>query len=159
VLRHQHLPDELADRVYYLLTDHGNERTVSERLENLRSPLVEERTRDNVDMAGTVWVSEWQLRCCGDQFDVGAWVQWHVRPPDTAWLTDLLGVELAATVVGMEEHHDRLEDATELSGRVRSIHAVTREPDHQVTGSAVLTEVATSDDDGPVAGYLVELVP
>lgn len=107
---------------------------------------------------GTVWVNEWQLRCCGDPFDVGAWVEWHVVPPDTAWLTDLLGAAVAATVVGTEEHHDRLEDATELSGRVRSIRAVTRAPDHPVTGSAVLTEVATSDDDGPVAGYLVELV-
>lgn len=24
---------------------------------------------------GTVWVSEWQLRCCGDPFEVGAWVR------------------------------------------------------------------------------------
>jgi hypothetical protein len=114
-------------------------------------------------MEGTVWVSEWQLRCCGDPFDVGAWVEWHVVPPDSTWLTDILGAEVAATVLGMEEHHDRLEGATELAGRVRSIHAVTYELEqrqdglHPVSGSAVLTEVATSDHD-PVAGFLVEVV-
>ena len=102
-------------------------------------------------MEGTVWVSEWQLRCCGDPFEVGAWVRWHVVPPDVEWLTEVLGAEVAATVVGVEEHHDRLTEATELEGRVRSIRAVT--------GSAVLTEVATSDDDGPVAGFLVEVAP
>jgi hypothetical protein len=107
-------------------------------------------------MEGTVWVSEWQLRCCGDPFEVGAWVRWHVVPPDVEWLTEVLGAEVAATVVGVEEHHDRLTEATELKGRVRSIRAVTR-PD--APHSAVLTEVATSDDDGPVSGFLVEVVP
>lgn len=116
-------------------------------------------------MEGTVWVSEWQLRCCGDPFEVGAWVRWHVVPPDVEWLTDVLGAEVAATVVGVEEHHDRMEDATELAGRVRTIRAVTNEleqrPDglYPVTGSAVLTEVATSEEDGPIAGYLVEVTP
>lgn len=101
-------------------------------------------------MEGTVWVSEWQLRCCGDPFEVGARVRWHVVPPDTAWLSDLLGAETAATVVGVEEHHDRLADATPLDGRVRSIRAVTRD---------AVTEVANSDDDGPVLGFLVEVTP
>ncbi len=36
VLRQQHLPDELADRVYYSPTTHGHEREVSERLEKIR---------------------------------------------------------------------------------------------------------------------------
>lgn len=120
-------------------------------------------------MAGTVWVSSWQLQCCGEPIDVGAWVDWHVVPPDTAWLTDLLGADLAATVVGAEEHHDRLEEATELSGRVRTIRVVSHEleqrPDglYPVAGSAVLTEVERADGqwDGPanLSGYLVEVAP
>lgn len=36
VLAQQHLPDELADRVYYRPSEHGNERAVSERLEKIR---------------------------------------------------------------------------------------------------------------------------
>lgn len=36
VVRQQHLPDELADRVYYSPTTHGHEREVSERLEKIR---------------------------------------------------------------------------------------------------------------------------
>lgn len=36
VVRQQHLPDELADRVYYHPSGHGNERVISERLEKIR---------------------------------------------------------------------------------------------------------------------------
>ncbi|NLA66438.1 MAG: replication-associated recombination protein A, partial [Leucobacter sp.] len=36
VLTQQHLPDELRDRVYYQPSEHGNERTIAERLEKIR---------------------------------------------------------------------------------------------------------------------------
>lgn len=36
VLEQQHLPDEIADRVYYHPSEHGNERAVAERLEKIR---------------------------------------------------------------------------------------------------------------------------
>lgn len=36
VSQQQYLPDELADRVYYEPTDHGNERAIAERLEKIR---------------------------------------------------------------------------------------------------------------------------
>nr|WP_051137882.1 replication-associated recombination protein A [Leucobacter chironomi] len=36
VSRQQYLPDELADRVYYAPTQHGNEREISDRLEKIR---------------------------------------------------------------------------------------------------------------------------
>jgi putative ATPase len=36
VVRQQHLPDELRDRVYYDPTQHGNERAVAERLQKIR---------------------------------------------------------------------------------------------------------------------------
>lgn len=36
VVRQQHLPDEIADRVYYQPTQHGNERDISERLKKIR---------------------------------------------------------------------------------------------------------------------------
>ncbi len=36
VVTQQHLPDELIDRVYYTPSEHGNERTVAERLEKIR---------------------------------------------------------------------------------------------------------------------------
>lgn len=36
VVRQQHLPDELVDKVYYQPSQHGNERAVAERLEKIR---------------------------------------------------------------------------------------------------------------------------
>lgn len=36
VVRQQHLPDELVDKVYYRPSDHGNERAIGERLEKIR---------------------------------------------------------------------------------------------------------------------------
>ena len=36
VVRQQHLPDELVNKVYYQPGDHGNERAISERLEKIR---------------------------------------------------------------------------------------------------------------------------
>lgn len=36
VVRQQHLPDELVNRVYYQPGEHGNERAISERLEKIR---------------------------------------------------------------------------------------------------------------------------
>lgn len=36
VVRQQHLPDELADKIYYQPSEHGNERAIAERLEKIR---------------------------------------------------------------------------------------------------------------------------
>ena len=36
VVRQQHLPDELADKIYYHPSEHGNERAIAERLEKIR---------------------------------------------------------------------------------------------------------------------------
>ena len=37
VVRQQHLPDELTERVYYSPTEHGNERAVKDRLDKIRN--------------------------------------------------------------------------------------------------------------------------
>jgi hypothetical protein len=123
-------------------------------------------------MSTTVWVTAWQLQCCGDPFDVGSAVRWTLVPPDVEWLATVLGAELAEDVTGMEEHHDLLPGATEFAGRVRSIRAVVHELEqrsntlHPVAGSTVLTEIETADgwygEDGGglgFAGYLVDLDP
>ena len=36
VVRQQHLPDELVDKIYYQPSEHGNERAIAERLEKIR---------------------------------------------------------------------------------------------------------------------------
>jgi putative ATPase len=47
VVRQQHLPDELVDRVYYEPGDHGNERAVAERLEKIRKITRGEERRES----------------------------------------------------------------------------------------------------------------
>lgn len=117
-------------------------------------------------VGATIWLSAWQLQCCGDPFSLGSVVSWHVVPPDEEWLTSVLGPELAGTVTGSEDHHGAA--AETVTGNVRSIRAVSYElaprPGedprflHRVPGTTVLTEVETADGEGAdVAGYLVDL--
>lgn len=113
----------------------------------------------------------WQLQCCGEPFQVGEAVEWNCVPIDRPWMADVLGPELAETVTHAEEHHGG-EGTSVVTGRVRSIQAVTHDaaprPDqhprmhYPVPGTAVLTEVAESDrwfesEQSVFAGYLIDL--
>lgn len=77
-------------------------------------------------MTATVWVSGWQMECCGDPFSVGDEVEWPLREPDRPWLESTLGTTTAAEVTYMEDHHGT-DDATPARRRgiVRRIQAVS----------------------------------
>jgi hypothetical protein len=118
-----------------------------------------------------IWMSAWQLQCCGDAFGLGTEVSWRVLPPDEEWLASLLPLDTARTVTGMEEHHGD-ENTRPVSGTVRSIRAVCHDmaprPGENprvlrpVPGTTVVIEVDTADgwfetDRSEFVGYLVEL--
>jgi uncharacterized protein DUF6578 len=117
----------------------------------------------------TVWMSDWELECCGEPFAVGTRVRWTVVKPDREWLTSVLG-DRAATVTHMEEHHHPPDGASSVvTGTVRRIWAVScryaPRPDddprvlHPVPGTAVLKKLTTATGHEPEAqpGYLIEL--
>jgi hypothetical protein len=75
------------------------------------------------DVLAVVWVTAWQMECCGEPFAVGDRVSWSVRnDPDVEWLTAALGADVGTTVTHAEEHHtDDGEDLPRLEGRVVTI--------------------------------------
>lgn len=73
-------------------------------------------------MQSVVWVSSWQMECCGDAFAVGDRIDWTVEPTDgDSWLSESLGAETAARITHAEEHHSEKKGLSRLSGRVASI--------------------------------------
>lgn len=94
-----------------------------------------------------VWLTDWEWACCGNAFAVGDEVDFGIqaRTPD-AFLTELLGRPLAATVDAVESHHEE-EFADRVRGRVVAVHAVThsveerqslRRPGHGAPPDAVM---------------------
>lgn len=69
-----------------------------------------------------VWVDSWQMQCCGEAFELGATVQWTVRPADKEWLASFLGAREASRFSSAENHHDDA-GGRALTGRVLSIDA------------------------------------
>jgi hypothetical protein len=127
-----------------------------------------------VVVGATIWLTAWQLQCCGEPFSLGSSVSWQVVPPDEEWLTSVLGPELAQTVTGAEEHHptSSVPKAWNATGTVRSIRAVCHDVAprpgedprflYPVPDTTVLTEVRTADGwfkagDAAFAGYVVDL--
>lgn len=69
-----------------------------------------------------VWVSSWQMECCGDPFAVGDNVTWHLDDePDPEWYEAALGTEVAQRITHAEEHHSDDEEFPQVTGRVISI--------------------------------------
>lgn len=127
-----------------------------------------------------VWLTEWEWACCGDPFAVGDDVDFGIatRTPD-AFLGDLLGSTLIATVDAVESHHEE-EFADRVRGRVVAVNAVThdveerrtlRRPGHGAPPDAVMPPdgeewpvVGMDLGDGVFAGsrpsrYVIEIVP
>ena len=70
----------------------------------------------------TVWVTAWELQCCGDPFEVGADIAWSVSEAvDEEWLSATIG-NMAGLVTDVERHHDG-DDIRELRGTVTQITA------------------------------------
>jgi hypothetical protein len=114
------------------------------------------------------------MECCGDAFSTGSVVRWTVAPADHDFLDVVLGEELSAQVTDAEEHHHDPATTTvqRLNGVVRSIRTVScryAKPDgasalYPVENSAVLTDVASTDDDPSMTGlvflgWLVTVAP
>jgi hypothetical protein len=126
-------------------------------------------------MLAVVWVSSWQMECCGEPFAVGDRVEWELdEQPDVDWMEAALGAGLAARVTHAEDHHPQADDGfPPRAGRVMGIKRAwgayaprvpgdrTRYP---VPGSEELLNVTRSDGSEQHAfsaltfnGWVVEL--
>ena len=73
-------------------------------------------------MRALVWISDWQIQCCGEEFAVGDEVTWPVVPAAPA--SGLFaGTELASSLIATYEAHGD-EPMSRASGTVREIRTV-----------------------------------
>jgi hypothetical protein len=122
-----------------------------------------------------VWVSDWQIACCGDTFKVGGPVAWTLdTSEDQDWFIGVLGHDLAAQVDASEEHHGGLpEDTPVTKATVQRIRAVSSRfgPSSQggnvlvpIPGTTELVDVPEADGFFPAPdglhfnGYLVDVL-
>ena len=73
-------------------------------------------------MSDLVWISDWQIQCCGEEFAVGDQVTWPVLPATAAGPV-FDGTEFASALVGRYEAHED-ESPPLVSGTVRAIRTV-----------------------------------
>jgi hypothetical protein len=124
--------------------------------------------------AHEIWISGWEMECCGEPFAVGSTVSWNVvTPSDVRRFTAVLGYATASAIEAVESHHgldDREEQGT-VEGVVRSIDAVfcrneeraASETLYPVEGSAVRVSLSSAPrtEAAPqrldFVGYLVHL--
>lgn len=105
-----------------------------------------------------VWLTCWEWECCGEAFAVGDEIDFGIASRITdAYLADMLGPELVATVDAIESHHEE-EFPDRVRGRVLAVQAVTREvierrslcrPGHGAPPDAVMPG---DGEDWPVIG-------
>ena len=121
----------------------------------------------------TVWVTAWELQCCGDPFEVGADIAWSVAEAvDEERLSGAIG-KMAGLVTEAESHHDG-EDVRDLRGTVKRITAAWCRYRPTSRGARTLVPVPGSetfepreradgwepeDADFRFLGYLVEVDP
>lgn len=132
-------------------------------------------------MTELVWISDWQIQCCGSECAVGDEVTWPVYPRDTfagnTWVA-LVGEEIDAAITGTYDSHED-EPLPMMTGVVRRIRTVTShyaaapppaDPRERwpVPGTGVIEDVTAiekwygADFDRDVlvfSGWLVDLVP
>lgn len=76
-------------------------------------------------VARVVWVSGWEMECCGHRFEVGGMVSWTLSSKvDVDYLQTVLGRDEAGTVTSSYDHHGSDEHAVQTQGVVESIRAV-----------------------------------
>ncbi|EFE76168.1 hypothetical protein K7395_16865 [Streptomyces filamentosus] len=121
-------------------------------------------------MTVTIWVDDWQMQCCGEDFASGDLVSWSWVVADPEDYVDIVGEERAAEIDFHEEHHGQ-EEQEPTSLEVLSIAEVhcryavppgsTDKVRCPVPGTAVLLPVdratgwAKGRPDVDLAGYLV----
>jgi hypothetical protein len=69
-----------------------------------------------------VWISSWEIECCGEESAIDETVTWPVMPRDGGWV-DVLGAELATRVTASYEGHEG--DVPGVTGVLRRIRTVT----------------------------------
>ncbi|MFC9845154.1 DUF6578 domain-containing protein [Streptomyces sp. NPDC060223] len=122
-------------------------------------------------MTLTIWVDDWQIQCCGENFTPGDVVSWHLLEVDPEDYADLVGSERAAEIDFCEEHHGgegehaptrlRVLTITEVHCRYEVPLGSTSNVRHPVPGTTEL--VGVREGDGRAAnrphveftGYLV----
>jgi len=82
-------------------------------------------------MEAVVWVSEWEMACCGEPFSVGDRVSWHVvaeAETGGAWQAEIAAAAGGSSIDYCETHHEPYGDnASPLTGTVVRIRAIIRE--------------------------------
>jgi hypothetical protein len=110
---------------------------------------------DNDGMTLTIWVDDWQIQCCGENFTPGDVVSWHLLEVDPEDYADLVGSERAAEIDFCEEHHGREGEHAPTRLRVLTIAEVhcryevpsgsTSNVRHPVPGTTELVQVQEAD--------------
>lgn len=121
-------------------------------------------------MAERVWITSWEIQCCGDPIAVGDLVELRVaRDLDLDYFERVIGPTRAAELTATEERHDPSKNCTEISGRVESIESVLCQfapkdgIGYPVPGTAVTTSLDRADgwesepDGLDFVGYIVRL--
>ncbi|MFF8649811.1 DUF6578 domain-containing protein [Streptomyces griseoluteus] len=75
-------------------------------------------------MTLTIWVDDWQMQCCGEDFAVGDVVSWTLLEADPADYADVVGEKRASGIGFREEHHGRAGECAATSVEVLSIDEV-----------------------------------
>ncbi|GAA4766981.1 hypothetical protein GCM10023329_11610 [Streptomyces sanyensis] len=126
---------------------------------------------DNAGMTLTIWVDDWQMQCCGENFKPGDVVSWMLLEVDPEDYADLVGAERANAIDFCEEHHGQDGGRAPTSVEVVSIVEVhcrygvapgaTDKVKYPVPGTTVLVPVEKADGWAKTrpgvsfAGYLV----
>jgi hypothetical protein len=138
---------------------------------------IAQRGRGTLDFVSyLVWISAWQLQCCGKPFAVGQKVTWALSPAtDPRRFGTTLGKDLARRITHAEDHHNVLsEHAVATPGSVLAISSAfcryAADPGSSdgktlvpVPGTAVLRDVTKATGREPETaslrfnGYVVEL--
>ncbi|MFJ8723052.1 DUF6578 domain-containing protein [Streptomyces sp. NPDC093269] len=110
---------------------------------------------NNGGMTLTIWVDDWQIQCCGENFTPGAVVSWQLLEIDPEDYADVVGSERAAAINFREEHHGQEEGKASTPLRVLTITEVhcryevpsdsTSNVQHAVAGTTVLVPVREAD--------------
>ncbi|MGW7430485.1 DUF6578 domain-containing protein [Streptomyces sp. NPDC054861] len=122
-------------------------------------------------MTLTIWVDDWQMQCCGENFAPGDVVSWTLLEVDPEDYADVGGSGRADEIDFREEHHGQGEGHAPTSVEVVSIVEVhcsygvppgaTDKVNYPVPGTTVLVPVKAADGrakarpDVGFAGYLV----
>ncbi|MER5918061.1 DUF6578 domain-containing protein [Streptomyces sp. NPDC001982] len=122
-------------------------------------------------MTLTIWVDDWQIQCCGQNFAPGDVVSWKLLEVDPEDYADVVGSERATEIDFREEHHGQAEEHEPTWLEVLTIAEVhcryevppdsTANVYYPVPGTTVLVPVREADGwaearpDVHFAGYLV----